>query len=50
MFAFLKEKGVELLDTQMVTPTLAQFGAEEIPRSEYWQMLEHLRAKPIFWN
>ena len=47
MFEFLKNRGVELVDTQMVTPTLAQFGAEEISRSEYWQMLEKLRMKPV---
>lgn len=36
----LKKRGYELLDTQWVTPHLAQFGAIEIPRKEYLRRLE----------
>lgn len=50
MFDFLKKTGIELVDTQMVTPTLAQFGAGEITRAEYWQMLEILRTKAVMWH
>ncbi|MBE6384139.1 MAG: leucyl/phenylalanyl-tRNA--protein transferase [Lentisphaerae bacterium] len=50
MFEFLRQRGVELVDIQMVTPTLAQFGAIEITRYEYWQLLELLRVKNIQWS
>ena len=50
MFGFLNTIGVELVDTQMVTPTLAQFGAEEISREDYWKLLEHLREKKVNWG
>ncbi len=50
MFEFLKEKGVELVDIQMMTPTLAQFGAVEITRQEYWRSLELLRVKSVKWS
>ena len=50
MFEFLKNRDVELIDTQMLTPTLAQFGAEEISRDEYWQILESLREKAVKWH
>ncbi len=36
----LRRKGFELLDTQWITPHLARFGAEEIPREVY-----HARLK-----
>jgi leucyl/phenylalanyl-tRNA---protein transferase len=36
----LRSRGFALLDTQWVTPHLEQFGAVEIPRPEYMQMLE----------
>ncbi|CAN1520784.1 Aat Leu/Phe-tRNA-protein transferase [Rhabdaerophilaceae bacterium] len=35
LVARLRAGGFELLDTQFVTPHLAQFGAIEIPRAEY---------------
>lgn len=36
----LKERGYLLLDTQMITPIMAQFGAVEISRQEYLHRLE----------
>jgi leucyl/phenylalanyl-tRNA--protein transferase len=36
----LRSRGFALLDTQWLTPHLEQFGAIEIPRPEYMQMLE----------
>ncbi|MXQ12424.1 leucyl/phenylalanyl-tRNA--protein transferase [Microvirga makkahensis] len=39
LVARLKRGGFTLLDTQFVTPHLAQFGAIEIPRRSYKQML-----------
>ena len=36
----LRERGFSLLDTQWMTPHLATFGAVEIPRARYRQMLE----------
>ena len=36
----LKERGYILLDTQFITPHLARFGAEEIPRNQYLNLLE----------
>ena len=35
----LRQRGYVLLDTQWVTPHLAQFGAAEIPRRRYLQLL-----------
>lgn len=35
----LRERGFALLDTQWVTPHLAQFGGVEIPRAEYLERL-----------
>lgn len=36
----LKSEGHSWIDTQMVTPLLAQFGAEEISKNEYLPMLK----------
>lgn len=36
----LRSKGYALLDTQWVTDHLQQFGAREVPRSQYLQLLE----------
>ncbi|MGH9307987.1 MAG: leucyl/phenylalanyl-tRNA--protein transferase [Vicinamibacterales bacterium] len=36
----LRSRGFLLLDTQWVTPHLEQFGAVEIPRSDYLELLE----------
>jgi leucyl/phenylalanyl-tRNA--protein transferase len=45
----LRSRGFALLDTQWVTPHLVQFGAIEIPRPEYMQMLEaSLRLEASF--
>ena len=45
----LNERGFELLDTQFLTPHLAQFGAKEIPRDEYFVRLEKaLQIKCVF--
>jgi len=35
----LRERGFTLLDTQWITPHLAQFGAIEIPKAEYLERL-----------
>ena len=40
LVARLRAGGFALLDTQFVTPHLAQFGAVEIPRAEYRRQLE----------
>lgn len=37
----LQRRGFRLLDTQWVTPHLEQFGAIEIPRTEYLRRLAH---------
>ncbi len=37
---YLNEKGFMLLDTQYLNPHLLQFGAKEIPRSEYLELLK----------
>lgn len=50
MFQHLKSMGVKLVDTQMVTPTLALFGAGEISRQEYWDLLESLRELEVPWQ
>jgi len=49
LVARLKERGFALLDMQWVTPHLLTFGAKEIPRSTYLQMLkEALMLNCIF--
>lgn len=40
---WLKAKGHEWMDIQMVTPVLAQFGARALPRSEFLQLLKKSR-------
>lgn len=45
----MKQRGMTLLDTQFITPHLAQFGAIEIPRDEYLERLEEaLKIKTRF--
>jgi leucyl/phenylalanyl-tRNA--protein transferase len=44
LVARLRAGGYRLLDTQFITEHLAQFGAEEIPRAEYHQRLQHALA------
>lgn len=43
----LWEAGFVLFDTQMVTPHTAQFGAVEIPRSDYLDRLEEALRLPV---
>lgn len=40
----LRERGFALLDTQWVTPHLAQFGTTEIPRRQYLRLLRRAIA------
>ena len=42
----LRERGYRLLDTQWTTEHLEQFGAVEIPRRRYLQLLEHALRLP----
>lgn len=44
---YLKTRNVVLLDTQMVTPTTALFGAREIPRAEYMKLLSEYGGLPL---
>lgn len=46
----LKSGGFLLLDTQWATPHLRNFGAVEIPRAEYLELLEAACAAPAVWN
>ncbi len=39
----LQKYGVQLIDTQMVTPVTQAFGAREVPNTEYFRMLASLR-------
>lgn len=41
----LRAHGFELLDTQFLTPHLAQFGTEEMPRADYLMLLKEAVAK-----
>jgi leucyl/phenylalanyl-tRNA--protein transferase len=47
--ARLRLGGFRLLDTQFVTPHLAQFGAAEIPRDLYKQLLADAVDFPALW-
>jgi leucyl/phenylalanyl-tRNA--protein transferase len=47
--ARLRLGGFQLLDTQFVTPHLAQFGAAEIPRDRYKQLLAAAVDLPAIW-
>jgi leucyl/phenylalanyl-tRNA--protein transferase len=42
----LREVGINLIDCQVHTPHLERFGAEEIPRSQYMQLLKEAQAFP----
>ena len=49
LVARLRRGGYRLLDTQFLTPHLAQFGAIEIPRARYHRLLaEALRHRGVF--
>lgn len=45
--AVLTACDVDILDTQMVTPTTELFGARYIPREEYAAILRELRGEPL---
>jgi leucyl/phenylalanyl-tRNA--protein transferase len=49
LVALLRLSGFRLLDTQFVTPHLAQFGAAEIPRDIYKQLLADAVDEPAAW-
>ncbi|MEM9676331.1 MAG: leucyl/phenylalanyl-tRNA--protein transferase [Bacteroidota bacterium] len=42
----LQEVGINLIDCQVHTPHLERFGAEEIPRSQYMQLLNEALSYP----
>jgi leucyl/phenylalanyl-tRNA---protein transferase len=50
LVARLRRGGFTLLDTQFVTPHLAQFGAIEVPRRSYKQMLRAAMDHEADWN
>ncbi len=50
LVARLKRGGFTLLDTQFVTPHLAQFGAIEVPRRSYKQMLREALEHEGDWH
>ncbi len=45
----MRRGGYLLLDTQFLTPHLAQFGAYEIPREEYLARLHTAITQPAIW-
>ena len=47
MFEVLHRHGVKLIDTQMVTPLTAAFGAREIPRKKYLELLSEYGGEPL---
>ena len=49
LVARLRLGGFKLLDTQFLTPHLAQFGAEEIPREAYRAKLVAAVEEEAFW-
>lgn len=49
LVALMRQGGYRLLDMQFVTPHLAQFGAIEVPRSQYRRLLaDALRYRCVF--
>jgi leucyl/phenylalanyl-tRNA--protein transferase len=50
LVARLRRGGFSLLDTQFVTSHLAQFGATEVPRRTYKQMLRNAMEHGADWN
>ncbi|MBB3019445.1 leucyl/phenylalanyl-tRNA--protein transferase [Microvirga lupini] len=50
LVARLRRGGFSLLDTQFVTSHLAQFGATEVPRRAYKQMLRNAMEHSADWN
>jgi leucyl/phenylalanyl-tRNA--protein transferase len=49
LVARLRRGGFTLLDTQFVTPHLAQFGAVEIPRRDYKRLLHAAMGQEADW-
>ena len=47
MVEFLKNRGVVLIDTQMVTNATAAFGAQLIPRKKYLELLNTYGGEPL---
>lgn len=47
MMRVMQRCGVELIDTQMVTPLTESFGAKEISAAEYQHFLGRLRGEPL---
>lgn len=50
LVALLRLSGFRLLDTQFVTPHLAQFGVVELPRTEYKARLAAALEAPALWH
>ncbi|NIX77385.1 leucyl/phenylalanyl-tRNA--protein transferase [Microvirga sp. c23x22] len=50
LVARLRRGGFTLLDTQFVTPHLAQFGAVEVPRRRYKQLLQAAMEQDANWD
>lgn len=50
LVALLRLSGFRLLDTQFVTPHLAQFGAVELPRADYKNHLAAALEAPALWH
>lgn len=46
LFKFLEEHGVGWIDCQVMTPLFHSFGAEEIPRDEFLEMLRREVGNP----
>ena len=46
----LRERGYALIDCQQSTPHLKRFGAREIPRSEFLEMLGEIVNDPDAWE
>jgi len=49
LVAILRQGGFQLLDTQWVTPHLAQFGAVNVPRPVYQRMLASAVINEAKW-
>jgi len=47
LIEFLKAKGIEWLDTQMVTPVIKSMGGKEISRSEFMQRISQLNMDAL---
>ena len=47
LVAHLQARGATWLDTQMITPLFATFGACEIPRSKFMKMMKGALSQPV---